>query len=356
MTAFDTAFVDELLAGQIDLLRFEAGTRARILAILNRLQAELATKLMTEDLTAFGKARTQSMLKQATETIDSYYLRAQGELDAAMGGAANVVATHTATAIESSLTVQLAAGLPTETFLSRLASNALILGAPSSEWWSKQSQDTAWRFAAEVRQGVAAGETNEQIVGRIVGSRSKGTTGVMEIARSNARALVHTSIQAVANEARMETYRKNADVFECVQWLATLDDHTCVVCAARDLQKYTIEDDPPEPINGGFPWNGGPGVIHWGCRCIATGVTKTFKQLGVDLPEPVKGERASDIGPVSAGTSFEKFLKRRGKAFTEENLGPGRAELFLSKKLTLDQLLTLDGNRMTLAQLKAKYV
>lgn len=350
MALADQAVIDDLLSGQIDLLRYSAGVRAKVLGILTRLQTELSTKLMTENLTEFSKARTQVLLNQATEIINSYYASIDGMLGAAMGNAADVAAAHVA-----SSGVVIGAALPSETFLARIASNALILGAPSSDWWAKQAKDTAFKFANEVRQGLAAGETNEQIVARIVGSPKKGIAGVIDVARLNARSLVHSSIQAAANASRMETYRKNSKDFQSVQWLATLDSHTCEICGARDLKEYTL-DDPPQPIGHAMDWDGGPGVIHWSCRCVAVGVSKTIELPGgVKLKMPV-GQRASSDGPVKGNLSFQQFLDRKGKAWQVESLGPGRTELYRKNKLTIEQLLSLDGTRInSVEQLKARY-
>lgn len=347
----DQALVDEILSGQIDILRFSAGVRAKVLAVLTRLQVELSTKLMTEQLTEFNKARTEQLLRQATATINKYYATAEEVLSTAMGNAADVVAAHTVAAAEVSLGVVLGTGLPSETFLARIATNALVLGAPSSSWWSQQGAGLAFKFANEVRQGLAAGETNAQIVARVAGSPRKGIPGIMDIARSNARSLVHTSIQAAANASRMETYRKNSGDFKAVQWLATLDSHTCEICGARDLKEYSL-DDPPEPIGHVMEWDGGPGVIHWSCRCIGVGVVKDI----VGLPKLPVGQRASSIGPVKGNVSFQQFLDRRGKVWQDENLGPGRAELYRANKLTLEQLLSLDGTRInSVEQLKRRY-
>ena len=57
-------------------------------------------------------------------------------------------------------------------------------------------------------------------------------------------------------------------------------------------------------------------------------ITKTFRELGIDIPEPGGGERASADGPVKASITFEEFLERMGTAFQDETLGPGRAQLW----------------------------
>lgn len=351
MGALDQVLIDEIISHQIDLLRLDAGVRQQVLDILQRMQKDLVAKLASEDLTAFGKQRTQALLKEASDVIDRYYAMSQGELDLTLQGVGHVTATHTADAITAAVTIE--AHLPTENYLKTLVSNVLIQGAPSAEWWARQSLDTSFKFSNAVRQGLAQSETNKQIIARIIGSPSKGIPGIMDISRRNAEALVRSSIQAVANAARMETFRKNSDVTESVVWVATLDSKTCVLCAVRDLREYTLQGDP---IGGSPPWDGGPGAIHWGCRCASVGKTKTLQELGFDLPEPPPGHRASMDGPVSADTNFESFLERKGAGFQDRVLGPGRAQLFRDGTISLEQLLDLRGNPLSLSELKAKYI
>lgn len=355
-TAAELNMIDELLAGQLDIMRFEAGVRARVLNILQSIQKEALEKLSSADLTSINKQRTQTLLTQINTIISKYYEQAASESFAALTAVANAAASNAGSVMNTAFSIQLTVGLPTQTYLERLFSNTLIRGAASSDWWARQRGDTSFRFANAIRQGLTAGESGEQIARRISGSSLLGMPGVMDIARSNARSLVHTSIQAVANEARLETFRKNSDVIDHVVWLATLDGSTCPqICGVRDLKSYTLDDDPPQPIGHALDWDGGPGAIHWGCRCIVTAGRKTFDQLGVDLPEPKKGTRASQFGPVAADTTFEQFLNRRGSAFQEEVLGAGRAALWRDKKLTLQQLLDLSGNPLSLVKLKEKY-
>lgn len=351
MAGVDSALVDELLAGQLDLLRFEAGTRQRIINILNRMQRELVAKLQQNDLTEFNKARTQELLRQATQVIDRYYTAAEGELSTSLRAVGEVSASHTANTMRATVAINIGVSLPTDTFMARIASNTLIFGAQSAEWWSRQNQDTAFRFANAVRQGMSQGETNAQIVARVVGAQGKA--GVMDVSRANARSLVHASVQAVANTARRETYYKNADIVTGLRQVSTLDSRTTDICIAYSGQEWDLQTLEPLP-GSKLPFNGGC-PRHWGCRSVEVPITKTFKSLGLDVPEPKPGQRAAAGGPVAARTSFDQFLTRKGKAFQDEVLGPGRAELWRNGDITLTQLLDFQGNPLTLKQLQRKY-
>ncbi len=324
-------------------MRVEAGTRTKIIRLLNRLQVDLSAQLMSGNLTDASKARLQTLLKQANETIEDYYTRISGEMTTTMQDIARIQASHTA-----SLIVATEASLPTETFLTRLATNLLIHGAPSADWWSRQSQDTAFKFANQVRQGVAQGETNEQIVSRIAGKPRLGIPGIMAIPKQNARSLVHSSIQTVANAARMETFRQNSDVVAGVRQVSTFDSHTTETCIAYDGSMWDLDGNPLGDTDLPFVSEEGSldGVPrHWGCRSVLVPITHRVAGLK-ELPPLDRQGKAK---------TMDEFLDSRTAEQLDEQLGKGRAQLYRDGKLTRQQLLDLSGNPLSTADLKKKY-
>lgn len=463
---------DAVITRQVNLLRFTAGEKKKVLAILDQLQKDLRLKLLG-DLTDFGRARVNKLLKEATAVIDAAYgeiapvaskagkkqvwemtrdeflrpVRAAAYKDIKTGrileGSPSEVhfqimerknldynsigkryipgfvdhegnfmdrekanalvlrqdrktqltvhkeyvgqalsegkpvsaevlkdypewkskavktqstdllglARHEAQATAQSFAaIGLDAALPTEAALKALVNGSLIEGAPSAAWWSKQSDDLAFKFAAQVRQGIAGNETVQQIVRRVIGSPRLGTPGIMETSRRGATALVHTSIQQVSNDARLATFKANDDIIKGVQQLSTLDSHTTKICIAYSGASWDLEGNP---INGTtLPFNGGT-PRHWNCRSVLTAITYTYKELGIDIPEAPPGTRASDLGQIPADTSFESFLGRHDAAYVDNLLGPGRAQLWRDGKITLQQLVGGDGRELTLKRLKA---
>lgn len=350
MGAIDAAIWAAYIAQALDLLRFEAGIRVKVLKLLVDMQRELVAELSQYDLTEFGKARANALLRDSAEIIKTYYKDIDTLMAGKLFGMADVVMSHTKQAVTSAMKVNIAYGLPPENYLKKLVSDVLIQGAPSAKWWERQSGDTAFRFANEVRQGLAQGQTTQQIVSRIVGRG--GEPGIMDIARRNANALVTTSAQTVAAAARRETYQRNSDVIKGIRQVSTLDSHTTAICMAYDGAEFDLND---EPINGTtLPYNGGV-PRHWGCRSIEVPTTKTFKELGIDMPEPDGGTRASTDGQVSDKMKFEDFLKTKSTQWQDEKLGKGKAELWRSGKMSLTQLLDQSGNPLTLKQLREIY-
>ncbi len=338
----DLEIADKIIANQISLLRFTAGEKAKVYSILVQMQKELKVKLIS-DLTDFGKARVNKLLKECTAIINENYSGIQQELD--LDGLAKQQAEATSSAITS---IGLEASLPSAAVLKAMVSDTLLQGAPLADWWAAQRDDFIFKYNAQIRQGVAQGETLQQIVKRVVGSKVEGKTGVIELAQRHASALVHDSIMQIAGDARMAVYKANEDIEKGYRHLSTLDSITCVVCAARSGAQWDLNF---KPINGNnIPYAKTP--VHTNCRCLIAPLLKTFRELGINVDEP-KGTRASDLGQIPNDTTFDAFLKRHDTAYQDELLGKGKAQLWRDGKITLQDLLNQAGRPLTLKQLQA---
>jgi len=172
------------------------------------------------------------------------------------------------------------------------------------------------------------------------------------IPRRNAATLVATSVQQVASDARREVFDANEDIVKVIRQLSTLDSHTSQICVAYSGAEFDNERKPIPPTT--LPYNGGV-PRHFSCRSVETTLTKSYAELGIDAPEKPVGQRASQIGPISADTTMADFIRMRGRGFADELLGIGKADLFLSGKITLQQLLDQSGRPLTLEELQKLY-
>ena len=343
----DNYLADRALTRQLYLMRFSAGEQKKVLDILVTMRAELVAKLRAGDVTDFARGRLKTLLKQCEAVIDHGYGQIQTTLD--FEGLAKVEAEAT---IRPLAAVGLEASIPTVATMKAVVNGSLIEGAKSADWWVKAGNDLAFKFAAQVRQGIAQNETMTQIVRRVAGSEKLGIPGIFEGARQNAFALVHTSVMQVAADARLATYRANSDIIKGVRQLSTMDGHTTPTCVAYSGAEWDLDGNP---INGTtLPFKGGP-PRHWGCRSVLTSITKTFKELGIKgLPElPDTGERASDLGPIDRKTTMDQFLKMHDTDWQDKMLGKGKAALWRDGKITLSQLVDGSGRELTLEELKA---
>ncbi|MGK5050775.1 hypothetical protein [Janthinobacterium sp. RB2P8] len=405
MGALEEWIAEMFLVHSLNLLRFSSGAQEKILLLMAAMSKELTAKLNEGEISTYGKQRLGALLRESNAVISSHYTGMQAEMTRNLTGMVRIEADYTAKVLTQALKIELGAKLPPATYLEKLVGDTLIKGASSADWWKRQALDTQFRFASQVRLGAAQGETTSQIVSRVLGKSAKaadspankpalpatppmpdakappagpatkpgvppadpaakppgaapdpvapGEQGILKASAANARALVHSSVQAVANAARLASFQQNADLIECLVWLSTLDSHTCLLCAMRDLHEYSLDDQ--EPINHTHEWAGGPGAIHFSCRCVLSTRTKSFKDLGIELDEPGDSTRPSDGGPVSSKMNFKDFLASKDKAWRAEYLGPGRAEMYEAGKITLNDLMNLKGRKLTLEQLQAKY-
>ncbi len=334
---------DELLANALDILRLAASERDKVLRRLAKLEQELIEQLNNQELSKLKRRELNRVLANANITIAKYYDDIGLSVDVPAIGL--YASNATSYAFEVALGID-AVKLPRQYYFASLAKDLLIQGSPQADWWRGQSADAAFKFAALVRQGLVASETNQQIIARIVGK--SGQPGVMDTVKRNAASLVQTAVQSVANDARRETYKANDDIVKGLRQVSTLDSHTSLTCVAYSGAEWDLEYNPigkkKLPFNGGCP-------RHFNCRSLEIPITKTFKELGLNIPEPKGTTRASSDGQISVDTTFDGFLQRKGKAYQDEVLGVGRAELWRAGKITLRDLVNGNGRPVSLQEL-----
>ena len=337
---------------QLDLNRVLGLESNLILTVLEGLLQEVEGRIGTKALTDFQKARLNQLLADVREIVAERYAGLQTTLFDDLKDLAQQESRWVLSSTNGTVGVDLMRTLAPTATLKALVDTGLFQGAQLGEWLDRQSADTAFRFANEIRIGVAAGETNGQIVARIGGSTRKGLTGVVETSRRNAEALVRTATQTVSTRARNLTWDANDQIVKGKQQVSTLDGRTTDICIGYAGASWDLQN---KPINGTkLPYNGGV-PRHWGCRSTEIPILKTFRELGLDVDEFTPTTRASMDGQVAADLTFADFLSTKGTAFQNEVLGKGKADLWRAGKITLQQLLDQRGNPLTLKQLRAKY-
>lgn len=357
--AANDKIADLFAAHAIDLLRVEAGQRKAVTRLLTDLEADLVAQLARIDPTGVSRqsarvARLEKLLDQVRGSIRSAYRGAGTLLTSELRELADIEVAFTARAINEGLGLQLATATITRAQATALVGDLLVQGAPVADWWSRQAGDTLQRFQDAMRLGMSQGDTSAQLIQRIRGGRRNGevVTGFMDISRRNADTLVRSATQAASAAAKDAAYNANADILRGIVWMATLDGRTTIGCGARDGLLYSVGTH--EPIDHDLPWEGGPGNRHFGCRSTSAPVTKSFRELGLDIDELPPATRASIDGQLPSDTKFEGWLSRQSRARQEQVLGAGRADLFRDGKIGLRDLLDGNGRELTLEELRAR--
>ena len=339
---------DKVIENALKVLKIAAHERK----FTHKELKDLEKDLLKDYLSNYAADAANSDIAKFILKIQTYIEYAMTAIDLLkdirLAAISQTVAKDTAVILEITLGKN-ALEIPTPQYFKSVASKILIQGAPQKDWWQAQTDDLKLKFGAQVRQGLLNGETNQQIITRIVGTDT--SPGVMTVARRNAATLVQTAVQSVANEARRETFKLNSNFILGLMQVSTLDSHTSDICIAYSGEQWDLEGNP---INGStLPFNGGT-PRHWNCRSVEIPITKTFKQLGIDQAEVADGTRSSEEGPISVNTSFDSFLKRKTVAQQDAMLGHGRAQLWRDGKITLKDLVNGEGQPLDIHAIETK--
>lgn len=340
----ETELADEVLRRALDLQRVAAGDAREVERLINELAKELRALMGAGYLTSPNRRTIDALIAEARKLITASY--AQSSTIVNISALISKITEQTLAVLVDAFPL---VRTMTPQRLASLTRLVLIEGSPASAWWAKQSDDLTFRFAAQVRQGVINGETQERIVQRIVGRGAE--PGILDVAKRNARTLVHSSVMAAANTARLETFRDNEDIFAGVRWLSTLDLRTCVTCANLDGAAWDFEGKALKGTSVAFTTP----PAHYACRCVLTGIPKrtaleeAFPGIGAKFD--ASRQRASRDGPVAGDMTFEAFLARMSAADRRRYLGPGRAELYEAGKITLRDLISGTGREKNLSEL-----
>jgi len=339
---------EKTLDQQLNSFRIEGDIRTKVLKDLLKMEKKIIKKIeliAPEQAENFTTRRLNRMLREVRKIIRTDYKDIDKKLGEELAELARIESKRQGVILADSLDVELDTDFLPISKINSIYKNSLIEGAPSSEWWSRQSSQLQRKFQDEMRVGILSGDTNAQLVRRVRGSKSFNfKNGIMQVSRRNAEALVRSSVQTSSNQARFEMMEANVNLIGSYRHVSTLDSRTSSVCIVRDGKRWKA--DTKEPLGHSLPFLIPP--IHWNCRSSSVAEVK-----GTRLPKDAT--RASDSGEVPANDNFEDFLSKKGKGYQDETLGKGKAELWRNGKITLNQLLDQQGNPLTLSQLEAKY-
>jgi len=249
-------------------------------------------------------------------------------------------------AVSKAVGVQVEFVLPAAATVATAAAGIPFNGLTLEQWYGTLSRSTQKALTQAVQQGVIEGETTEQIMRRIRGTKSNNfNDGVMQTTRRQAEAITRTSVQHITNQARTELFRANDDILKGLQYTATLDSRTSPICRALDGKVFPLDSGarPPQHIN---------------CRSAMVPVLKTGRGSGIkNLPEST---RSSMDGAVPASTTYGKWLKSKGstpegRKLQNEVLGVRKAQMFRSGDVKIEQFVGKDLKPLTIKELEKKY-
>lgn len=267
--------------------------------------------------------------------------------------------------------------------IKQILNSSLIEGASVREWWNRQETLTNQRIADTIRKGLMNGDELSGLVAAVRGTaRNNFKDGIMVAIRRDAEAVVSTSVQKLANDVLLATYRLNSDVIKVIQQKSTLDARTTDVCKAYSGLTWDVVTLKPEGHN--LPFNGGT-PRHWRCRSVIIPVTKSFSELEETRIESISGSKlkgvsnllekqaianglskieidrlkiqtqASMDGQVPSDLNYEAWLNTKSVDFQKEVLGETKYSLWKKKKLSFKDLVDQQGDPLTVQELIKKH-
>ena len=231
----------------------------------------------------------------------------------------------------------------------------------------------------EIQLGISRGEPLDQLTQRIRGKATGQRTpyktktgkqrfmvdfkgGILDKQTRDAKSLIRTSVQSVANDVRNKTLQANDDVIQGIAWLSTLDTRTTPYCSAMDGLEWDLEGKPlgghSEPFN--------PPPAHWNCRSCCVPLLKSWEELSNSKSPELKEKlekienqipdrtRASIGGPVSEKLNYKQWFDKQPEATQLEILGPGKLAIYKRGNLSFRNMVNQQGNPLTIDELKIK--
>jgi hypothetical protein len=347
----------ESVAHAINLDRYSNGVVRRIIAVLNKVDADLFAQISQalESVSPdnFTVDRLETMLQSVRSLNKQAYEKVEQELSSELRDFADYETGFQQQLFEDVLPVEVTYTAVTAEQAYTAAMSRPFQGRLLKEWASSIEEDRMARIRDAIRIAYVEGQSNSEIVQRIRGTRAMGyADGIIEIDRRHAQAVVQTAISHMAGVTRDKSYEANADILKSVMWLSTLDNKTSTQCRIRDHLRYTTDDH--KPIDHSIPWLAGPGRLHWNCRSTSVPVLKSYRELGLDLDETDIKTRASMDGQVPADMTYAEWIKQQSAARQDDILGETRGKLLRDGGLDLENFYSNKGKWLTLEQLRAR--
>lgn len=388
MPTANEEYRDAVLRHQIGLRRYSAGLTKRIAELLERADRDLAEKLRAR-LARF--AREGRELDFTGERWKALLADVRAARDAALQQYAELVrgelrelsvqeAAQELALLEAAVPIDFHFAAVAADRLRAIVSSRPFQGRLLNDWFKVLKATDQARLTQALQLGMTNGETTDEIVRRIVGTRrNKYADGILAMTRRDATAIARTAVNHVSNTARNYVWEANSDVITARIWVSTLDGRTSAVCRARDGHGSPVGDNElPPGVPPLKPKDVRP-PAHVNCRSVMVayidGVgllgnrptvtdTRTRRRREIDFRaearrtgksiQEVRREWAdANVGRVPSSTTYQEFLSRQPAAFQDEVLGKTKGKLFREGGLTVDQFVDRAGNELTLAQLAA---
>lgn len=258
------------------------------------------------------------------------------ELKAELQDLAKVEAAWQVNTVNAATPAAISWTKPTAAQLKAIVTDLPLVGSTMVQEVSKQAANQFQRISSQVAIGLTQGESVPQMVSRV--------RGTFKIGRAHAESLVRTATTHVASATRIETFKANADAIKGMQFVATLDGRTTLLCAKYDGRVDQVGAGPIPPL-------------HYRCRSTLVPVLRSWRELGINAGELSTLERASMDGKVPAALKFGDWMRlaeTTNPGFFDSYYGKYAPWMRANPDLGPGDLIDRLGNEITLLELAAK--
>lgn len=403
MATLADRYQDELIRHAVELERYKGGLAERAIAILNETEDDLEMLLrrrlarLRPGAATFDRQAThlERLLKAVRDQRAAAHLAMRNAVKAELFELGKDEVGFLQGAFERAAQIEdLFLAAPVASAVRAAITSRPFVGRNLGQWFQSLQAADARALEQAIRIGFIEGQTVDQIVRRVRGTRANQfTDGALQITRRNAETVVRTGVQHAANAARDAVFAENSDIILGQVWTSTLDGRTTPICQARDGKVSVPEGTaiPPglEPLS---PPQARP-PAHPNCRSVMVPMMNPEGVLGnrpfvrstqrrqareVNFRESAREKAGSrwrsmsrsernaatrrareawardNIGTVPAQTDYQSWLRRQPASFQDEVLGTTRAKLFREGGLSLDRFIDASGKRYNLNQLRRR--
>lgn len=334
-------------------------------AMIRQLQDQLDS-LTPAELSAFAAGRYTTRRVQAlASAIDTWATSLAAQIDTLFASEGTALAGYEVgymadllrQATDTAVAVTLTGATAYEAVLAQP-----VLGQLVEDMLAGLAESGRQRVYATVRQGIAEGRTNAQIIKALRGTAAlQHKDGVLQPLKVAADTVVRTARAHISSVTYDGIYRQLG--VKTLVWSAMLELRTCARCAPLDGKRFDI--DKPHPRS----------PLHPRCRCQLVPLIdesmmgrrpfvralrvkgrdgKTgYRSIGNMTPKQ-REAAGLQVGQVSAKTSFAQWFDSLPERFQREWLGPARFQLYKDGGYSIDRFTDPRNREYTLEELRAQ--
>ncbi|BCQ63129.1 hypothetical protein PBOI14_48790 [Pseudomonas sp. Boi14] len=248
--AANQAILDATIRHAVFLEKLKAGEVGKFAPFLKEIDRSIRDRLTRSDLTEYNVKRLEALLKEVDSLLLGILDRYSTQLNLDLVDIANYEAEFGAASLARSAPVGVSLDVAAPTVAAvrtavltnplsvRGTGGGKLLKAFIKGWTTAERE----RVTGTIRQGLFEGQTNFKIIRNIRGTKAAGyKDGILATTSRNASTVVHTAIQHVSSQARMEVAKANTDIVSEVEMVATLDSKTSQTCRSMDKRRFPVD-------------------------------------------------------------------------------------------------------------------